>query len=80
MDGALGAKGALAISCSPELKFRSQCRSSTRPLPDEHEGVGGGEPYSEPSQQVEEAEVTGESFTHHDRTPMAKGATFDPGL
>ena len=48
------------------------------------EGVGDGEPYCEPSQQVEEAEVTGESFTHrcyicHDRTPMAKGATFDPG-
>ena len=32
--------------------------------------MGGGEPYSEPSQQVEEAEVTGESFAHHDHTPM----------
>ena len=31
------------------------------------EGVGDGEPYSEPSQQVEEAEVTGESFTHCER-------------
>ena len=41
------------------------------------EGVGDGEPYTEPSQQVEEAEVTGESY---DCTPMAKGATFDPGL
>ena len=36
------------------------------------DGVGGGEPYSEPSQQVEEAEaeVTGESVTNHDRSPM----------
>ena len=42
-------------------------------------GGHGGEPYSELNQQVEEAEVTGESFAHHDRTPMAKGATFDPG-
>ena len=31
VDGALGVKGALGISCSPELKFRSlNCRSSTR--------------------------------------------------
>ena len=58
-------KGALGILCSPELKFRS-CSSTRRYILD----VGGGEPYSEPSQQVEEAEVTGESFTHHDRTPM----------
>ena len=45
------------------------------------EGVSGGEPYSEHSQQVEEEEVTGESFTHRDRTPMhgaVKRATFDP--
>ena len=37
------------------------------------EGVGGGEPYSELSQQVEEAEaeVTGESFTNHDRYSLA---------
>ena len=49
-------KGALGISCSPELQTL----------------LGGGERYSEPSQQVEEAEaeVTGESFTNHDRTPM----------
>ena len=47
----IGAKGALGISCSPELKFRSQCRSYTWRY----------SPYSEPSQQVEEAEVTGES-------------------
>ena len=53
--------------------------------------MGGGGPYSEPSQQVEEAEVAGESFTHHcittarrphhphARTVLAvKGATFDP--
>ena len=72
LDGALGAKGALGISCSPVSQFHQT-------LLDGLEGMGGGEPYSEPSQQVEEAEVTGESFTHHDRTPMAKGATFDPG-
>ena len=38
--------------------------------------MGGGEPYSEPSQQVEEAEaeVTGESFTHRDCTPYGHGA------
>ena len=51
--------------------------------------MGDGETYSEPSQQVEETEVTGESFTHHDHRAtvtvctlchdLAKGATFDPG-
>ena len=52
VDGALGAKGALAISCSPVSQFHQT-------LLDGLEGMGGGEPYS---QQVEEAEVTGESL------------------
>ena len=46
------------------------------------EGVGGGEPYSEPSQQVEEAEaeVTGESFTNHDRYIVWRSHTQRVGL
>ena len=47
-------KGALGVSCSPV---------AVPPGLEVLEGVGGGETYSEPSQQVE---VTGESFTHHD--------------
>ena len=50
-------KGALGISSSPVSQFHQT-------LLDGLEGVGGGEPYSEPSQQVEEAEETGESFPY----------------
>ena len=53
-------KGALGISCSPELKFRESVSQFHQTLL----GRGGCcEPYSEPSQQVEEAEVTGESLS-----------------
>ena len=54
VDGALGSVSRVVLS-----QFHQT-------LLDGLEGVGGGEPYSEPSQQVEEAEA-GES---HDRTPM----------
>ena len=33
------------------------------------EGVGGGEPYSKPNQQVEEAEVTGARFSELTTAP-----------
>ena len=47
-------------------------------LRDGLEGVGGGEPYSKPSQQVEVSEVTGKSFPHHGITTLnaTHGATM----
>ena len=67
-------KGALSISRSPELSpncvaVPPDAVNPRRYLLDSKGwGVGGGEPYSKPSQQVEEAEVTGARA--HVCTPM----------